>query len=328
MLMLGSLACLSTLLTWLITLCVSPTARRRAALHPRYTAALLLLLAIGGATFPYLHSDQWQQARREAQEDLALTLTLRQAQTLDGIAMPAGTRLRLSKPGEPDTFESAIFPAEQQVQGLDTLQIFRYRLSPERARGRPEQTLSIALTRDQAVDGWLCSHGHRVEFARQDGQYRFQSCHLAQGNRLEQTQLPTGTWLQRADDEAALRWLLRIDGSQNIAIDGLALLKADIKLDAQRHILGFEGLLAQDLELGEFHYPTGTRVSRAGAALPQAQSGDLLLSPSRGRPAKRSDGTDITSGQTVVQARNGAVRAILSNREAGVQDLAAFRMNL
>ncbi|CFM05337.1 membrane protein [Bordetella pertussis] len=106
----------------------------------------------------------------------------------------------------------------------------------------------------------------------------------------------------------------------------LPLLKVDMTLDDRRQVAGFEGLLARELTLGEMTYPTGTRVASAPAGLAQAQAGDLLFSPSRGRAARRGAGTEIVAGKSVLQAPDGTVRAVLANRDAGVLDFAAVRM--
>ena len=87
-----------------------------------------------------------------------------------------------------------------------------------------------------------------------------------------------------------------------------------------------EGLLARDTTLGAMTYPPGTRVLTATPRLPGAQPGDLLFSPSRGRSARRDGGEDVAAGSSVLQAPDGTVRSVLSNREAGVLDVAAMRM--
>jgi hypothetical protein len=104
------------------------------------------------------------------------------------------------------------------------------------------------------------------------------------------------------------------------------LLKVDMQLDGQRRMLGFEGLLARETALGDMTYPPGTRVLTANPALPGAQAGDLLFSPSRGRSARRAGGDDVPAGKSVLQAPDGTVRSVLGNREAGVLDVAAMRI--
>ena len=108
-------------------------------------------------------------------------------------------------------------------------------------------------------------------------------------------------------------------------VERLSLLKLELRLDARRQLLGFEGLLARETALGDMTYPAGTRVLSGGLRAAGAQPGDLLFSASRGRVARRAGGTDVAAGSSVLQAPDGAVRAVLSNREAGVLDVAAVR---
>lgn len=246
--------------------------------------------------------------------------------------MPAGTVLSLTRPGELASFDRAVFPDTQPatVQGVAATQLFRYAATPK----QPE-TLSAEIARDQALEGWLCAHGHRIEFAMHGGLPHFASCHLAVGNTLDQQPVPPGAWL-KVDEAArgtaadasgpAPRWLLRTEGSEAMTLRQMLLLKLDMRLDGQRRLLDFEGLLARETVLGAMTYPPGTRVLAANPRLPGAQSGDLLFSPSRGRSARREGGEDVTAGQSVLQAPDGSVRSVLSNRDAGVLDVAAMRM--
>ena len=110
-----------------------------------------------------------------------------------------------------------------------------------------------------------------------------------------------------------------------MAVERLSLLKLELRLDARRQLLGFEGLLSRETALGDMTYPAGTRVLSGGLRAAGAQPGDLLFSASRGRVARRAGGTDVAAGSSVLQAPDGAVRAVLSNRDAGVLDVAAVR---
>jgi hypothetical protein len=58
-LMLGSLACLSTLLTWLLNVCFSAKARYRFSEHRKPILIMWGLLALGGLTFPAVHFAPW-----------------------------------------------------------------------------------------------------------------------------------------------------------------------------------------------------------------------------------------------------------------------------
>lgn len=330
-LMAVSLACLSTLLTWLAVLATSRGARLWLGDHRRGGTILMALLALVGGIFPYQQLGQWLAAQRDARLGASLNLVLAQPTRLAGVDMPTGTALRLATPGDPASFDRATFPDGQPatVQGVRATRLFHYP-----ATSRQPESLSVEIDRDQALDGWLCAHGHRVEFVMQGGQPRFSSCHLAIGNSLNQQPVPPGAWLKvdeaargSAPDPAspAPRWLLRAEGSEPLTVAGMPLLKVDMTLDAQRRLLAFEGLLGRESTLGGITYPTGTRMLTAGPRVPGVQPGDLLFSPSRGRSARQADGKEIAAGMSVLQAPDGTVRRVLSNREAGVLDVAAMR---
>lgn len=320
-----SLACLSTLLTWLAALAANHDARLWLSAHRRGATLLMALLALIGSIFPYQQFSQWRIAQR------GVGLTLTQPARLAGVDMPAGTLLRLTAPGDPASFDRAAFPARQpaSVRGVSATRLFHYPASD-----RQPEALSVESARDPVQDGWRCAHGHRIEFVMLNGQPRFASCHLAAGNTLNQQPVPTGAWLKvveaardHAPDPAspAPRWLLRAEGSESLTVVGIPLLNVDMTLDAQRRPLAFEGLLERESALGGIAYPTGTRMRTASPRVPGAQPGDLLFSPSRGRAARQADGKEIAAGMSVLQAPTGVVRAVLSNRDADVLDVAAMR---
>ncbi|MFG0228159.1 hypothetical protein [Achromobacter sp. 413638] len=331
-LMAVSLACLSTLLTWLAVLATSRGARHWLGGHRRLGTILMTALALLGAIFPYQQLGQWLDAERDAQADAGRRSVLNQPTRVAGVDMPAGTVLRLATPGELSTFDRARFPDGQPglIHGLESTGLYRYA-----ATARQPETLSVEIARDQAQEGWLCAHGHRVEFVMLGGQPRFASCHLAIGNQLDRQPVPPGTWIQVdpavrgqpiEQAGAGARWLLRTEGSEPMEVERLSLLKLELRLDARRQLLGFEGLLSRETALGDMTYPAGTRVLSGGLRAAGAQPGDLLFSASRGRVARRAGGTDVAAGSSVLQAPDGAVRAVLSNRDAGVLDVAAVRV--
>ncbi|CAB3704541.1 hypothetical protein [Achromobacter pestifer] len=330
-LMAASLACLATLLTWLAVLATTRSARLWLGEHRRIGSTVMTFLALVGAIFPYQQLSLWLSAQRDAQADASRKTTLAQATRLAGVDMPAGTVLSLTQPGDLASFDRAVFPEAHPapVQGVAATQLFRYAATPK----QPE-ALSAEIARDQAQEGWLCTHGHRIEFVMQGGEPRFASCHLAIGNTLDQQPVPPGTWLKvdpavrgtPQDTAGTTRWLLRSEGSEALNLRQMPLLKVDARLDGQRHLLDFEGLLARETSLGIMTYPPGTRVLAANPRLPNAQPGDLLFSPSRGRSARRNGGEDVAAGQSVLQAPDGTVRRVLSNRDAGVLDVADMRI--
>ncbi|OZI31660.1 hypothetical protein CAL29_27660 [Bordetella genomosp. 10] len=327
----ASLICLATLLTWIAVLCTTPTARLRVREHPRKSLAAMGLLALVGAIFPAGQAQRWLAAREAAEDQARRTLVLDHGAELDGIPMPANTRLLLKTPGQLASFELASFPAEVDLDGARIRQLRRY----VRGDGAAATVIgaSATIAQDQDIDGWRCSHGHFVEFrmSTADGRLHFSSCHLAAGNQLDKQAIPAGTWASlrsgagaASDPRLAEGWLLRTEGSEPILVQDLPLFKAELRLDPQHRVRSFEGALAQPFTLGAMTYPPGTRVATAAPSLPGAMPGDLVFSPSRGRSAKREGGQDVAAGNSVLQAPDGKVRAVLANRAAGVLDYASI----
>ena len=330
-LMAVSLACLSTLLTWLAVLATSRGARHWLGGHRRLGTILMTALALLGAIFPYQQLGQWLDAERDAQADAGRRSVLNQPTRVAGVDMPAGTVLRLATPGELSTFDRARFPDGQPglIHGLESTGLYRYA-----ATARQPETLSVEIARDQAQEGWLCAHGHRVEFVMLGGQPCFASCHLAIGNQLDRQPVPPGTWIQvdpavrgQPIEQAARRALAVAHGRQRAHGGGAAVAaEAGTAAGCPPPAAGFRGLLSRETALGDMTYPAGTRVLSGGLRAAGAQPGDLLFSASRGRVARRAGGTDVAAGSSVLQAPDGAVRAVLSNRDAGVLDVAAVRV--
>lgn len=307
-----SLICLATLLTGVLHLLRHPPARSWLADHRRLATVLLLGLAGLGALYPYQLFSQWREARRLAGDEAAHRLKLDSALSVQGQTLPAGTVLRLARPGQADSFVQAQFPAPAPVAGVNAIRWLRH--SP--------QDWSLTLAQDQHIEGWTCSRSHPVELRLPQGQPRLASCHLAPGSRLDDQPLPAGTWLQAQPQG----WLLRTDGSDALPVAGMGLLKADLRLDADGRRTRFEGLLAHETRLGSFTYPAGTRVASTPAGLAGAQPGDLLFSPSRGRSARHADGSEVATGRSVLQSPQGELRSILPNTQAGVLDVASLRL--
>lgn len=326
-----SLVCLATLLTWIAVLCTNRLARTRLRARPRSNAVAMLALAIVGGIFPARLALHWFDTRQAAADQAAHTLVLDASRTLAGIDMPAGTRLLVRLPGRPDTFEMAYFPRPVPVGGIPVNSLERY-LAQSGVREFRATGASGALPEDESADGWRCTRGHKVEFKADDnGALRFSSCHLAAGNTVDGQPLPAGTWVAlrhgprpATDFQHVDGWLLRTDGSEPSMVAGMPLLKADLRLDRARKLLWFEGSLGKEYTLGPMTYPAGTRVATASATVAGAKLGDLVFSPSRGRSAGRNDGDDVPSGQSVLQSPDGSVRGVMSNRAAGVLDVASI----
>ncbi|WP_233234129.1 hypothetical protein [Bordetella sp. LUAb4] len=327
----ASLICLATLLTWIAVLCTTPAARLRVREHPRKCLLAMGVLALVGAIFPAGQAQRWLAARATAADLARRSVVLEHAAELGGIAMPANTRLVLKTPGQLADFELARFPADVTLDGARISQLRRY----VRGEGAAATVIgaSAHIAQDQDIGGWRCSHGHMVEFrvAAADGKLHFSSCHLAAGNQIDKQPIPAGTWASlrsgttaASDPRLAEGWLLRTDGSEAMQVQGLPMIKVELRLDTKRQLQSFEGALAQPLTLGPMTYPPGTRVATASTTLVGALPGDLIFSPSRGRSAKREGGQDVAAGNSVLQAPDGKVRSVLTNRAAGVLDYASI----
>ena len=330
-LMAVSLACLSTLLTWLAVLATSRGARHWLGGHRRLGTVLMAALALLGAVFPYQQLGQWLDAERNAQADAGRRSVLDQPTRVAGVDMPAGTVLRLATPGELSTFDRARFPEGQPglIHGLESTGLYRYA-----ATARQPETLSVEIARDQAQEGWLCAHGHRVEFVMLGGQPRFASCHLAIGNQLDRQPVPPGTWIQvdpavrgQPIEQAGAGALAVAHGRQRAHGGGAAVAaEAGTAAGCPPPAAGFRGAAVARDRAGRHDLSRRHRVLSGGLRAAGAQPGDLLFSASRGRVARRAGGTDVAAGSSVLQAPDGAVRAVLSNRDAGVLDVAAVRV--
>lgn len=328
----ASLICLATLLTWVAVLCTTRAARMRVREHPRKSLAAMGMLALVGVIFPAGQTSRWLAAREAAQDEAAHTMVLDTAQELGGIAMPPGTRLRLRVAGQAPSFVMARFPGVATVGGARVIQVTRY-LQDAGHDNYSVTGASATIVQDQAIDGWRCGRGHKVEFrtSAADDKLHFSSCHLATGNAVDGHAIPAGTWVTQrggavpaTDPRMTEGWLLRTDGSEAVMVHNMPLLKADLRLDPQRHLVSFEGTLGKEVTLGPMTYPTGTRVGSAGATLAGAQADDLIFSPSRGRSARREGGEDVAAGNSVLQGQDGNVRSVMPNRAAGVLDFASI----
>lgn len=316
-----SLICLSTLLTWIVWLAITPASRPWLLEHRRLGAGLMAGLAVIGGIYPYHLANAWLAEQRAAREAKACRDVLQKNQTVAGIAMPAGTILQLRRPGQPGTFVQAEFPQTVDVNGLQVSAIRRHISADTPAR----ETWSVTLEADQAVDGWICTHRHPVDLAiGSDGKPRFADCHLASGNTLQGQSLPMGTWLARSRDNPQ-NWLLSTDGSEAATIAHFPLLNAEVVVGPQSRIVSFKGLLARQTKLGDVTYPVGTRAATA-LNVPGARPGDLLFTPPRGRAAHYKNHSDVQAGSSVLQAPDGTVRLTLDNRQAGVVDAATIRI--
>ncbi|MFJ4197119.1 hypothetical protein [Pseudomonas sp. NPDC089534] len=242
----------------LIMLCV-PAWRRPLLRHPRKLGALTLVATsvVGVTTYQILSSYQ---------ENLRRNPTLDHAEQIEGLDLPAGTRLHLkaAEPleagGQPQaqalaSLEAAEFGAPHTVMGL--------RVSALQMYGSDEANLK--LVGNQTVDGWPCAGASWVvaRFNRQarlrPELWRFSRCELVPGTHIAGVDWPADSQVLQRDVGYSVS---HYGTSPAITLDGLALKNVSVRLDAQRGRLHWEGQLRTPMTLGDWHYPEGMRVGQ------------------------------------------------------------------
>lgn len=106
---------------WGVVLAVSASHRRTVRKHWKKSAVLFVVLAVPFAFFAWVHTIVWQIERESERAEAARNVTLEQAATVGGVAMPAGTRLKLQDEGQLETYVEAEFPAPTPIFGVHTL---------------------------------------------------------------------------------------------------------------------------------------------------------------------------------------------------------------
>lgn len=311
---------------------VSPRWRRWCRNHGMAHTVLFGLLGLGSLPFIATQLLAGYVIIGASYDQAARRTTLEAPRTLQGIAMPAGTRLTLRDPDRPASFESARFPKPVSVYGFETARLTRH-LAP--APGEPPYTprdAVLTLAEDQDWDGWRCRAGKPLNVTlNDDGRLAaIRSCVLTAGQTLGETLLPAGSALRASSGahyvdgrRGADRWIVRPPENSSIPVAG-AHLNAVLRLNGQRHLLSARGALAAPLSLGTMHYPSGTAIrlsfdSKTGS--PTA----WFLSPGRGQTARCDDGPDVEFGVAVAHHSNGDVGQRLSNREAGFHHIRPLR---
>lgn len=178
-----SLLALVCLVVWGLGLAVSRGWRAAIRRHPWRALVLLLplasLLAYGVA---FAHS-VWRYQQVVARQEAARALVLEHAQTIDGIAMPAGSRLQLQRAGHPESFVEAEFAQPVMVQGIAARRLARRVSTRYDAQSHAEigsDVLSMSVFGDgpQRVHGWSCDAALPIEFEFKGGRAVFEQCTL------------------------------------------------------------------------------------------------------------------------------------------------------
>lgn len=291
-----------------------PASRRRMRRQPLRFGALAAVCAL------FVACTLWK-VHRDDQRNQALHPRLEQDVQLDGLQLPAGTQLSL------DTLEPLDAQGRPQPHGLRSL-VFVEFAAPHAINGVEVTQLrmygggpfsKMLLSRDQEVMGWPCAGGTWVtldiadEDRLQPSRWRFSSCTLVAGSDVAGVKWPASSEVSRYDDSFSLNTLGL--ASPSVVIQGLALSDLTLKLDEQRRPGRWSGQLAQDLTLGDWHYPRRMRVR-------QDTPGTLMFSPSRSDSAHNlRTGETLDAGRSIQQrSDSGAVLWIKPNTGLGVLD--------
>lgn len=321
------LACILGIVLWLNPRWRQISGRRR-------WAQITVFVLLSVISLPYLASEvifgglAWQYLQDRA----ARNITLDTSRHIQGVDMPAGTRLRLRKAHRPDTFEFARFPFSVPVYGFASTRIDRSLILAGDGQHYVPTRAILALARDQQWAGWRCAADQplAIELPPAGRPARIVSCTLAAGNTTRALHIPVGTEIRASKGtmytsgrRGADRWILSVKTDQSIATAG-ARFSGRIMLDAACHLINARGALAAPLSLGGIHYPAGTslriRYDRSTGVPTSWQ-----LSPDRGQRATREHASDISFGTAVAHDGDGTIRRLLTNAEAGFHHIRPLR---
>ncbi|OZI37606.1 hypothetical protein CAL29_04180 [Bordetella genomosp. 10] len=138
--------------------------------------------------------------------------------------------------------------------------------------------------------------------------------------------LPAGTELRATDGNRyvdgftdADRWEIEAPAGTVLRVAGLAVLDALIRLDGERRYFELSrGTLPCDLALGEMRYAAGARIRSAPRNWRDTHPDAWVFSPWDGIPARREGHADVGGTQSVVQAPDGAVLAVVDSESVGI----------
>ncbi|AZD05135.1 hypothetical protein [Pseudomonas chlororaphis] len=246
---------------------------------------------------------------------------LEQDVQLDGLQLPAGAKLNLG------TLEPLDAQGRPQSHGLRSLYYAEF-AAPHRINGVEVTELQMygsgpfskmLLSRDQVVAGWPCAGGTWVTLdiadadRLQPSRWRFSACTLVTGADVAGVKWPDSSEVRQYDGRFSIDTIGL--ASPAVVIQGIALSDLSLDLDEQRQPGRWRGQLAQDLTLGDWHYPRGMRVR-------QDTPGTLMFSPSKSDRAQNlRTGETLDAGHSIQQRReSGAVLWIKPNAGLGVLD--------
>ncbi|WP_277592056.1 hypothetical protein [Pseudomonas chlororaphis] len=291
-----------------------PTYRRQMRRQP------LRFGALGVACAVIVVCVLWK-IHRDNQLNKAHHPQLEQDVQLDGLPLPAGAKLNLR------TLEPLDAQGRPQPHGLRSLYYAQF-ASPHTINGVEVTELQMygsgpfskmLLSRDQVVAGWPCAGGTWVtldiadEDRLQPSRWRFSACRLVTGADVAGVTWPDSSEVRQYDGRFSIDTIGL--ASPAVVIQGIALSDLSLDLDEQRQPGRWRGQLAQDLTLGDWHYPRGMRVR-------QDTPGTLMFSPSKSDRAQNlRTGETLDAGHSIQQRReSGAVLWIKPNAGLGVLD--------
>ncbi len=344
--MAASFCGLAGLACWLGMLAVSKRCRAAMRAAPiKHGVGLLLVALLSAPSLAFLYAI-WRVDQQSARAAAARQMSLTQAARIGAIDMPAGTRLTLRRTGEPETFTLAEFPQAVAVGGVQATRVTReltdeYDSKTYALAATYATSLAATAAGTQSVDGWRCDASRGVTFdtARDGALVRMAHCVLAPGNTVvtparsadadinaAALALPMGSDLRASDGNRyvdgftdADRWEVEPPEGTVLRIAGLALQDPLLRLDEKRRYFELPtGTLPCDLVLGEMHYTAGTRVRSAPRNWRNEHPDAWVFSPWNGQPAHRDGHADVSVTQSVVQAPDGKVLAVVDSASVGV----------
>lgn len=327
---------------WGVVLAVSASHRRTVRNHWKKSAVLFVVLAVPFAFFAWVHTIVWQIERESERAEAARNVTLAQAATVGGVAMPAGTRLKLQDEGQLETYVEAEFPAPTPIFGVHTLLARRY-LNTEYEKDTYElirrypRNIVLKGQGDQLVQGWRCDSTQDIEFdTESDGAMKaLNQCTLGSGNEVEGIAIHAGSVLYGSTGTVYVdgssdpdRWRIEVKDPVAVKVFGLMLSEPRIYLDIDRRLLRVsDAELACRVQRGGFDYAEGTQVKTIRRVIDGQREpfpGVLVFSPGEGQVARREGHADVLEGMSVMQAFDGTLAGIVTNDEVGVFKFATF----
>lgn len=332
---LGFLAGL-VLLGWAVVMVASAGARNTVRKYWKTSSVLLVVLAVPFAFYAWVQAVVWQVERESDRAEAARNVTLQEATTVGGVAMPPGTRLKLQDEGQLETYLEAEFPQPVAMYGVLASSARRYLNTDYDSetyalRGRYPRNVIVRGAGSQTVLGWQCDSTQDIEFevARDGAMTAFDKCVLGPGNRFETLDLAPGSIIYGSSGTVYTdgsrdpdRWRIEVKNAVAVKIFGLPLSEPRLYLDDARRLLRVsDAELACPTRFGGVSYAAGTQVKSARRGRGDAREpypGVLVLSPWDGQVARRDGDADVPEGMSVMQTLAGEVVGVVKNDTVGV----------